>query len=62
MTEKIEQLEAGLASDLNAELDSLLEMANDYLSSQKEGRLAPCNPDFLIKSLANQLRQRKLLN
>jgi len=52
MTEKNTQLDAGLASDLNRELDSLLEMANDYLSSQKEHRLAPCNPDFLIKHLA----------
>ena len=57
MTEKIEQLEAGLASDLNAELDSLLEMANDYLSSQKEGRFTPCNPDFLIKSLADEAKR-----
>lgn len=52
-----EQKEAGLASDLNNELDSLLEMANDYLSSQKEHRLAPCNPDFLIKSLADEAKR-----
>ena len=52
MTEKETQALAGVASELNAELDSLLEMANDYLSSQKEHRLAPCNPDFLIKHLA----------
>ena len=53
MTENNAQSEAGLASDLNAELDSLLEIAKDYLNSQKEGRFAPCNPDFLIKSLAD---------
>ncbi len=47
-----EQKEAGLASDLNNELDSLLATSQDYLSSQKEGRFAPCNPDFLIKHLA----------
>jgi hypothetical protein len=33
-----EQKEAGLASDLNNELDSLLATSQDYLSSQKEGR------------------------
>ena len=53
MTDEKTQQPLGVASDLNRELDSLLEMANDYLSSQKEGRFAPCNPDFLIKSLAN---------
>lgn len=42
---------------MNNELDSLLEMANDYLSSQKEHRLAPCNPDFLIKSLADEAKR-----
>ena len=52
MTDEKTQQPLGVASDLNAELDSLLEMANDYLSSQKEHRLAPCNPDFLIKHLA----------
>ena len=57
MTEKDTQLEAGLASDLNRELDSLLEMANDYLSSQREHRLAPCNPDFLIKNLAEEAKR-----
>jgi len=57
MTEKNAQLEAGLASDLNNELDSLLEIASDYLSSQKEGRFAPCNPDFLIKKLAEEAKR-----
>ena len=57
MTEKIEQLEAGLASDLNNELDSLLATSQDYLSSQKEGRFAPCNPDFLIKNLAEEAKR-----
>lgn len=56
MTENTTQA-AKAASDLNAELDSLLEMANDYLSSQKEGRLAPCNPDFLIKNLAEKAKR-----
>lgn len=46
------QNSVGLTSDLSAELDSLLEMATDYLSAQKESRLSPCNPDFLIKNLA----------
>lgn len=46
------QNEVGLTSDLSAELDSLLEMADDYLSAQKERRFTPCNPDFLIKHLA----------
>ena len=53
MTENNAQSEAGLASDLNNELDSLLEIASDYLSSQKQGRFSPCNPDFLIKNLSN---------
>jgi len=57
MTEKNAQLEAGLASDLNNELDSLLEIASDYLSSQKEGRFAPCNPDYLIKNLADEAKR-----
>ena len=57
MTEKNAQSEAGLASDLNNELDSLLEIAKDYLNSQKEGRLAPCNPDFLIKNLAKEAKR-----
>ena len=57
MTEKKTQQPPGVASDLNAELDSLLEMANDYLSSQKEGRLAPCNPDFLVKNLAKEAKR-----
>ncbi len=57
MTEKETQALAGVASELNAELDSLLEMANDYLSSQKEGRFAPCNPDFLIKNLAEEAKR-----
>jgi hypothetical protein len=51
MTDKKAVNEDGEASDLNNELDLLLEMAQDYLSSQKEGRFAPCNPDFLIKNL-----------
>lgn len=57
MTEKNEQASAGAASELNAELDSLLEMAADYLSAQKESRFAPCNPDFLIKHLASAAKQ-----
>jgi len=56
MTENTTQA-AEAASDLNAELDSLLEMADDYLSAQKESRLAPCNPDFLIKHLASVAKQ-----
>ena len=52
-----EKLEAGLASDLNRELDSLLEIASDYLSSQKEGRFTPCNPDYLIKNLADEAKR-----
>ena len=52
-----EQLAAGAASDLNAKLDSLLATAQDYLSSQKEGRFAPCNPDFLIKNLAEEAKR-----
>ena len=47
----------GLTSDLTQELDSLLEIASDYLSSQKEGRFAPCNPDFLIKNLAEEAKR-----
>lgn len=52
-----EKLAAGSASDLNRELDSLLEIASDYFRSQKEGRFAPCNPDFLIKSLADEAKR-----
>ena len=51
------KLAAGAASDLNAKLDSLLATAQDYLSSQKEGRFAPCNPDFLIKNLAEEAKR-----
>jgi len=47
----------GVVSDLNNELDSLLATAQDYLSSQKEGRFAPCNPDFLIKNLAEEAKR-----
>ena len=43
-----EQKEAGLASDLNNELDSLLATAQDYLTTKS---IKPCNPDYLIKHL-----------
>ena len=41
---------------LTAERDFLLfatQKISDVLLPNKEGRLAPCNPDFLIKSLAD---------
>ena len=49
---------AGLASDLNNELDSLLAtIARLFEQSKRRGRFAPCNPDFLIKNLAEEAKR-----
>ena len=48
MTDKKAVNEDGEASDLNNELDLLLEMAQDYLTTKS---FKPCNPDYLIKHL-----------